>query len=147
MNNFSIKDFYVVGHSKGGLYPSGFAKVAITRNVPIVPMVSVGGHETLFILYRGEFLAKKLRIERLIRSRAFPISIALPWIISIGPVSHLPLPAKCQIEILQPFLPGDVISVSMSSHEKTERVYNETVCRLQQKMNEYKTRRRLPIVG
>ncbi len=125
----------------------GFAKLAVSRNVPVVPMLSVGGHETFIVLYRGEKLARRLKTDKLLRSKAFPLSIALPWIISVGPIFHLPLPAKCQIEILPPIYPGEITNNSMSEQEKTDRIYNELVNRLQKKMDEYETRRKFPVVG
>ncbi len=125
----------------------GFARLAISKNIPIVPMLSVGGHETFIVLYRGEKLAKRLKTDKLLRSKAFPISIALPWIIAIGPIFHLPLPAKCQIELLPPIYPTDITKESMSEEEKTNIIYDEVVNRLQQKMDDYAKRRKLPIFG
>ncbi|MCX7958366.1 MAG: acyltransferase family protein [Deltaproteobacteria bacterium] len=125
----------------------GFAKLAVTKNVPVVPMLSVGGHETFFVLYRGEALAKRLKTDKLLRSKAFPVSIALPWIVAVGPVFHLPLPAKSQIEILPPIYPSEVIKNSMPEEEKTARIYNELVTRLQKKMDEYQQKRKFPVIG
>lgn len=125
----------------------GFAKLAITKNVPIVPMLSVGGHETFIVLHRGENLAKILKTDKLLRSKAFPISLALPWVISIGPIFHFPLPAKCQIEILPPIYPEEILNGSMTTEQKVDNIYKELVNRLQNKMDEYKKSRRLPLVG
>lgn len=125
----------------------GFARLAVAKNVPIVPMLSVGGHETLIVLYRGEKLAHLLKTDKLLRSKAFPISIALPWIISVGPIFHLPLPSKCEIELLQPIYPEDITNSSMTEEQKVDKIYNEFVNRLQQKMDEYRERRKLPILG
>ncbi len=125
----------------------GFARLAIKKNVPVVPMLSVGGHETFFVLYRGEKLARILKTDKLLRSKAFPISIALPWIVSIGPIFHLPLPAKCEIEILHPIYPHRIIDDSMSEDEKIDRLYNELTAQLQGSMDKYRQKRRFPVIG
>jgi len=125
----------------------GFAKLAVSKGVPIVPLLSVGGHETFIVLYRGENLAKILKTDKILRSKSFPISLALPWIISVGPIFHLPLPARCEIEILPPIFPKDILNDSMSENEKIDRIYNELTSRLQEKMDEYKSRRRFPVIG
>jgi len=139
----TFKDRYKVdfgGHK-------GFAKLALNKGVPIVPLLSVGGHETFVVLYRGENLAKLLKTDRLLRSKSFPVSLALPWIISIGPIFHLPLPARCEIEVLPPIFPKEILNDSMSENEKIDRIYNEVTSRLKEKMDEYRLRRRFPIIG
>src|ERR671911_753310 len=62
----------------------GFVRLALEAGVPIVPVVSVGGQETALFLSNGRRLAHLLRLDRLLRLKVLPISIALPWVINVG---------------------------------------------------------------
>src|SRR3954452_14478621 len=71
----------------------GFLKLALDQNVPIVPVVSVGGQETSIFLSRGEHVARALNLDRMFRLKVLPISLALPWGLNIGDMlGHWPLP-------------------------------------------------------
>ena len=66
-------------------------------------MVSIGGQETALFLTRGERLARLLRLDRLLRLKVLPISLALPWGVNVGDfLGHIPLPAKITIQVLEP---------------------------------------------
>ena len=81
----------------------GFIRLAIARNVPVVPVVSIGGQETALFLSRGERLARLLRLDRLARLKVLPISLALPWGLNVGDIAgHIPLPAKITIQVMEP---------------------------------------------
>src|SRR6201999_2177797 len=81
----------------------GFIRLALQENVPIVPVVSIGGQETALFLTRGEGLARALMLDRLFRLKVLPISIALPWGLNVGDMfGHLPLPSKIVVEVLPP---------------------------------------------
>jgi 1-acyl-sn-glycerol-3-phosphate acyltransferase len=81
---------------------TGFVAAALRRGVPIVPMVSVGAHETLLVLSRGAALARRLPLARRLRSDVVPLWLGLPFGVGFGPLPNLPLPAKIEIELLQP---------------------------------------------
>ena len=68
--------------------------------MPITPVVSVGAHETLFVLARGNELAKKLGLTR-IRVDVLPFWLGLPFGIGWGPIPNLPLPSKIKLEVLR----------------------------------------------
>jgi 1-acyl-sn-glycerol-3-phosphate acyltransferase len=81
----------------------GFIRLALQKNVPIVPVVSIGGQETAVFLTRGERLARLLALDRLFRLKVLPISLALPWGVNVGDMlGHIPLPAKITVETLPP---------------------------------------------
>lgn len=81
----------------------GFVKQAILSGVPIVPVATIGGTETVFVLSEGRWLAKVLQFKRLLRSETLPIVAGFPFGIwpEIVP-SHIPLPSKIYSEILEP---------------------------------------------
>jgi len=82
---------------------SGFARLAIEHKVPIVPIVTAGAGESLLVLSDGKPLAKALRLDKLLRIKALPISVSLPWGVNIGVVGmapYLPLPTKLRTRVL-----------------------------------------------
>lgn len=79
----------------------GFIRLALKQQVPVVPVVGHGGHETLIVLTRGDKLAKRLGLDRL-RMEVAPIAWGLPWGIYPGGVPYIPLPAKVTVEVCEP---------------------------------------------
>src|SRR6185436_20441079 len=81
----------------------GFLRLALRKDVPIVPMVTIGGQETALFLSRGEWLARLTRADRAMRLQTLPITVGLPFGLSIGGFPpFVPLPAKVTIELLEP---------------------------------------------
>jgi len=122
----------------------GFVRLAIQEKVPIVPVVSIGGQETAVFLSRGEWLAHALRLDQLFRLKVLPISIAPPWGLNIGDFfGRLPLPAKLEVEVLEPIDVGR----KFGSRPRADAVYDHVVELMQGKLDEMAGRRRLPLVG
>ena len=89
---------------------SGFARLAIDAGVPIVPIVTAGAGESLFVISSGERLARAVRLDKLLRVKSAPVSISLPWGLSIGAVGmlpYLPLPTKLVTRVLPAMPPTD----------------------------------------
>ena len=80
----------------------GFLRLAHGRGVKIVPVVSVGGQETFFVLNDGRKTAKLLRFDKLFRVKTLPISLSFPWGLLPGDLPHIPFPAKIRIQVLPP---------------------------------------------
>ena len=66
----------------------GFLRLALEKDVPIVPMVTLGGQETALFLSRGEGLARLLRLDKSLRLKSLPIMLSLPFGLQIGPLPH-----------------------------------------------------------
>lgn len=116
----------------------GYVQLAREAGVPIVPVASVGGQETALFLDRGQWLAKLLRVDKLLRLKSVPISLALPWGLNISDLAlHLPLPAKITIEVQDPIdVDGDDDTV------------NDTVlASLQAGVDRLAAERRFPVIG
>jgi 1-acyl-sn-glycerol-3-phosphate acyltransferase len=79
----------------------GYVRAALDADVPIVPMVSIGGQETQLFLSRGTGLAKRLGLGRL-RVGILPITIGFPFGISVFVPPNVPLPAKIVTQVLAP---------------------------------------------
>ena len=89
---------------------SGYARLAIDNGVPIVPIVTAGAGESLFVISSGERLARATRIDKLLRLKAAPISVSLPWGINVGAVGllpYLPLPSKIVTQVLPAMVVGE----------------------------------------
>src|SRR4051812_6596546 len=54
----------------------GFIRLALEENVPIVPVVAIGGQETALFVTRGERVAKATGLSRLTRIKVFPLQLA-----------------------------------------------------------------------
>jgi len=122
----------------------GFIRLAIARDVPVVPVVSIGGQETALFLTRGERLARLLRLDQLARLKVLPISLALPWGLNVGDVlGHIPLPAKITTQVMEPI---DLRREFGAEPDVTE-VYDEIVARMQRTLDALAAERRLPVIG
>src|SRR3954451_9414744 len=81
----------------------GFIKLALERDVPIVPVVAIGGQETALFLTRGARAAKLIARDRVPRIRLLPVSTGPPLCINLLDLpGRLPLPAKITIQVLPP---------------------------------------------
>lgn len=81
----------------------GYVRLALRSGAPIVPFVAAGAHETLYIVDDGRWLARWLRLDRLLGVRTWPIVLCLPWGLWIGvPPPHVPWPSRIYIEVLEP---------------------------------------------
>ena len=88
---------------------TGFAKIAVDAGVPIIPVVTAGAGETALVLSDGQTLARALRLDRLVRLKAVPISVSVPWGLSVGLAGllpYFPLPARLATEVLPPMRPA-----------------------------------------
>jgi 1-acyl-sn-glycerol-3-phosphate acyltransferase len=128
---------------------TGFIRMALERRVPIVPMVSTGCHETLFVLSRAEALARLLRIPELFRVEVFPIWIGLPWGIGFGPIPHWPLPAKIRIQLLPPIELHRELGSSVHPDDSDARAAGLALVqkRMQAAADRMYDQRRFPLIG
>jgi 1-acyl-sn-glycerol-3-phosphate acyltransferase len=122
----------------------GFIRLAIAQNVPVVPVVSIGGQETALFLSRGERLAKLLALDKMFRLKVLPISLALPWGLNVGDMlGHIPLPAKITIETLPPI----DLREEFGPEPDVDEVYDHLVRLMQDTLDALAAERRLPIIG
>jgi 1-acyl-sn-glycerol-3-phosphate acyltransferase len=122
----------------------GFVKLALDADVPIVPLVSVGGQETAIFLTHGQRLARLLRLDKLFRLKVLPINLSLPWIINVGDLlGHLPLPAKITIQVMEPI---DLRERYGLDPDRLE-IYDEITAMMQDQLTALAAERRLPVLG
>ena len=122
----------------------GFIRLALEQDVPIVPVVGIGGQETALFLSRGERLAKLLALDRLFRLKVLPISLAPPWGLNVGDMmGHLPLPAKITVEAL----PAIDLKREFGPDPDIDEVYDHLVRQMQETLDALASERRYPLIG
>jgi 1-acyl-sn-glycerol-3-phosphate acyltransferase len=122
----------------------GFIRLALEHDVPIVPVVAIGGQETALFISRGERLAKLLMLDRLFRLKVLPISIAAPWGLNVGDMlGHVPLPAKITVEALPPIHLRDEFGPEPDVAE----IYDHVIRLMQDTLDALAAERRLPVIG
>jgi len=122
----------------------GFIRLALEQDVPIVPVVAIGGQETALFLSRGEGLSRLLGLDRMFRLKVLPISIALPWGLNVGDMlGHVPLPSKIIVEALPPIHLRDEFGPEPDVGE----VYDHLMRTMQETLDALAAERRLPVIG
>ena len=122
----------------------GFIRLALQKDVPIVPIVSAGGQETALFLSRGEGLAKLLRLDKTFRLKVLPLSLALPWGLNVGDMlGHFPLPAKITVQALPPI----DLRERFGEDPDLDVVYDEIIGDMQQALDDLYAERTLPLIG
>jgi 1-acyl-sn-glycerol-3-phosphate acyltransferase len=124
----------------------GFIKLAIRAGVPIVPISTVGGPDSMPVLARGRRLAKVLQLDKVARLKLFPIALQVPWGISPALLPEIPLPTKIRTAFQPPVeVEGDLELAE--DNEYIERKYKEVCASIQSGMDTLARRRRLPLFG
>ncbi|HEX6244902.1 MAG TPA: 1-acyl-sn-glycerol-3-phosphate acyltransferase [Polyangiales bacterium] len=79
----------------------GFVRVAQRAGVPIVPIVAQGAHRSAYVFDDGAWIARTLRLPERARVNRFPLALALPWGLALGPwLPYLPLPFRVRLRVL-----------------------------------------------
>lgn len=121
----------------------GFIRLAIEKDVPIVPMVTLGGQETALFLSRGEGLARLLRLNTSMRLKSLPVMLSLPFGLQIGPLPHVPLPAKVSMRFLEPI----DVRERFGEDPDVDEAYDEIISAMQETLSALQRERRLPVLG
>ena len=126
----------------------GVVRLALRTQVPVVPAVSVGAHETLVVLARGERVAKRLGLDRLFRIKVMPLVLGPPFGIVPGGIPTWPLPAKITVEL------GEVIDWphlygpdAADDDVIVRRCYEELTSTMQSALDRLAAERHFPILG
>lgn len=108
----------------------GFVRLALSRGVPIVPLVSYGAQDVNLFLSRGQGLARTLRLDRA-RVKIVPLVGGLPWGLVPGFIPLLPLPTKITLEFQKPLAWPDLLPEAADDPKVVTRCYNQVVDRMQ----------------
>ena len=129
----------------------GFVRTAIRTGVPIVPVATVGGHDTAFVISEGRWIANGLDrvsgLKKKLRGSQLPIVLGFPFGLTIETIpTHLPLPAKIRTELLDP-IHVDHDPERVNDRDYVESIYREVESAIQGGMDQLATQRRFPIFG
>jgi 1-acyl-sn-glycerol-3-phosphate acyltransferase len=124
----------------------GFIRLAIRTGVPIVPIATVGGPDSMPVLASGQRVAKLLRLDRIARMKVFPIALQVPWGLSPALLPELPLPTKIRTAF-QPAIDVGYDLALADDDEYVETKYHEVRGAIQSGMDALARRRRLPLFG
>jgi len=145
MRSWRRRDEAVLGGRKG------FVRQAIRSGVPIVPVASVGGHDTAFVLSEGQWIANGLDrvsgLKKKLRGTQLPIVLGIPFGLTIESIpTHLPLPAKIRTELLDPIY-LDTDPERVNDRQYVDSIYLEVESAIQGGMDRLAKQRRFPIFG
>jgi len=139
MRSWSARDKVVLGGR------TGFIRQAIRSGVPIVPVATIGGTETVFVLSECRKIAKMLNCKKYLRSEIFPLVLGFPFGVTfeLFPM-HIPMPAKIRTEILEP-VEIDNDPDRVNDNDYVMKKYKEIETSIQDGVNQLAKKRKLPI--
>jgi len=124
----------------------GFIRLAINAGVPIVPIATTGGPDSMPVLATGRRIARALQLDKVARLKMFPVALQVPWGVSPAMLPEIPLPTKIRTAFQKPIkLSADPKRAKdddyvQASYDKVERS-------IQGGMDALARRRRLPLFG
>jgi 1-acyl-sn-glycerol-3-phosphate acyltransferase len=124
---------------------------AIRSGVPILPVATVGGHDTVFVVSEGKWLADALDkvtgLKSTLRGADLPIiaGFPLPLAVEILP-AHVPLPAKIRTELLDP-IEVDTRPDRVDDRAYVQEIYDRVEADIQAGMDRQAAERTLPVPG
>ena len=124
----------------------GFIKLAIRSGVPIVPIATVGGPDSMPVLWQGRKLAQILQLDRVANLKLFPIALSAPWGISPAILPEIPLPTKIRTAFQEP-VRFAVSPARAKDDAYVDKKYEEVRASIQKGMDTLARRRRLPLFG
>jgi 1-acyl-sn-glycerol-3-phosphate acyltransferase len=125
---------------------TGFIRMAIRAGVPIVPIATVGGPDSMPVLFSGRRLAKALKLDKIARLKMMPIALSVPWGINFAMLPELPLPTKIRTAFQEP-VELDSDPERADDRDYVQAKYDEVQASIQHGMDALARRRRLPLFG
>jgi 1-acyl-sn-glycerol-3-phosphate acyltransferase len=122
----------------------GFARLALEHNVPVVPVVAIGGQETALFLGQGQRLARALRLDRAMRLKVLPAVLGPP----LGPTIldlpvRVPLPAKITVSVGKPI----DLRRKLGRRADADEAYELVTRNMQRTLTRLGNERTVPVVG
>jgi 1-acyl-sn-glycerol-3-phosphate acyltransferase len=122
----------------------GFARLALEHDVPIVPIVAIGGQETALFLGQGRRVARALRLDRAFRIKVFPAVLGPPVGATILDLPfRFPLPSKITVSVGQPIN----LREKLGGNPDPEEAYELVTSNMQRTLTRLGHERTVPVVG
>ncbi len=126
----------------------GVIRLALRTQVPVVPAVSIGAHETVVVLARGERVATFLGLDRRFRIKVMPLVLGPPFGIVPGGIPTWPLPSKITVELCEPIDWSARYGADAAEDEDVVRTcYEELTSAMQTALDRLASERRFPVIG
>ncbi len=126
----------------------GYVKMALKAQVPILPIVGVGGGETLFVLNSGEKFAEWIGLKKLTKIHTWPVYWSFPfgWHIGHFPFFSIPLPSQVSLSILKPYYVNDYSPEDADNPEIVQHINQDLIRTMQEELDKM-SQGRIPIIG
>src|SRR5919199_479213 len=125
---------------------TGFIRMAIQAGVPIVPIATVGGPDSMPVVLSGRRLARVLQLDKIARLKMFPVALQAPWGLSPAILPELPLPTKIRTAFQEP-IEFEHDPERASDEDYVNRKYEEVQRSIQSGMDALARRRAFPLFG
>jgi 1-acyl-sn-glycerol-3-phosphate acyltransferase len=117
-----------------------FIKLALEYNVPIVPLISYGAHDTLIILADYYPQVRQLHEWGMpwlldIDPEVFPVYLGLPWGLAIGPLPNIPLPVTIHTRVCPPIIFEHYGREAAHNRDYVDTCYNIVGAQMQQELD------------
>ncbi len=119
----------------------GFIKLALRENVPIIPAISYGAHDTLIVLTDLYPWVKQLHEWGMpwlynLDPEVFPVYLGLPWGIALGPLPNIPWPIQVHTRICKPIYFERYGSQAVGDRPYVDQCYHQVVNQMQQELDQ-----------
>jgi 1-acyl-sn-glycerol-3-phosphate acyltransferase len=114
---------------------TGFVRLALRSQVPVIPFVAHGSHDAIIVLARGEGLARRLGFDRL-RIKVLPLVAGPPWGIAPVQLPTWPFPAKVTVRVCEPIDWSHFGPEGADDPDVVRHCYEEILGRMQANLDE-----------
>ncbi|MFN6571026.1 lysophospholipid acyltransferase family protein [Dendronalium sp. ChiSLP03b] len=137
------EDVFRPHHLRNKIYfagRQGFIKLALRENVPIVPVISCGAHDTLIVLADLYKVVQQLHEWGMpwllgIDPEVFPIYLGLPWGLALGPLPNIPFPVSINTRVCSPIVFERYGREAASDRQYVNECYELVVSQMQQELD------------
>ncbi len=138
------EDMFRPHHLRNKIYfagRKGFIKLALREEVPIIPVVSHGAHDTLIVLGDLYEQVKQLHEQGFpwqldLGTGVFPVYLGLPWGVGIGPLLNFPLPIQIHTRVCAPIVFERYGRETLRDRDYVDACYEKVCTHMQQELDE-----------
>jgi 1-acyl-sn-glycerol-3-phosphate acyltransferase len=122
----------------------GFARLALEHNIPIVPVVAIGGQETGLFLGQGSRVSRALGLDKALRLKVLPPVLGPPFGATLLDLPlRVPLPAKITVTVGQPI----DLRERLGRNAGADQAYELVTTNMQRTLTRLGNERTAPVVG